>query len=522
MSHNPFLQEAEFALLRGDFALALRLAGMGLSLSGDDPDLLEMAGACAERLGEDGQAVASWARLVALRPSADVLNRMGLAQERLRQPEAAEAAYRRAMLLAPEDGSPVANLGLLLENLERFAEAEVCQRRAVALTPESAEIRANLGGLLLRLGQNAEAEACYRDAIRLDPSFAVAYSNLGVLLTLVERDAEAEACFREALALAPDYLQGQSNLAQFLLSRGRLAEGWPWFEERQQVYAGSLNGSLVDKMPCPEWRGEPLLGKAIVVMPEQGLGDELQFCRYLAWLKGQGAARVTLVCRPAQKRLFETLAGPDAVCDLRDFPAQADAYDYWVFLLSLPLRAGTTLENIPADIPYLHADAGRMQSMAPLLAGAGLRVGLVWRGNPLHTNDADRSLPALATLAPLWALAGVRYFSLQKPAPEQWPADQPLVDLAPAIEDMADTAALLAQLDLLVTVDSSVAHLAGALGVPCWILLPAYKTDWRWLLHRSDTPWYPRSRLFRQRQRGDWSAPVAEIVAALAEKLAGA
>ena len=376
--------------------------------------------------------------------------------------------------MLPEEASLHANLGLLLENLGRFAEAERHLRRAVVLAPDSAPIHSNLAGLLARLGLLVEAEAAYRTALRLQPEFATAHSNLGVLLTDIGRMAEAEASFREALRWQPDYLQGRMNLGQLLLALGRFAEGWPLYEGRQQVYAEAGSGPAALPPDCPQWQGEPLAGKTIVVMPEQGLGDELQFCRYLPWLKAQGAARVTLVCRPSQQALLQTLAGPDVVLSLSEAKPCLSEHDYWTFLLSLPLHAGTRLETVPAAIPYLAAEPQRQARFAPSLAGAGLRVGLVWRGNPKHSNDAERSLPGLEVLAPLWAVSGVRFFSLQKSdaALPPLPAAQPLVDLAPLIGDFADTAALLSQLDLLISVDSSVAHLAGALGVPCWILLP--------------------------------------------------
>lgn len=519
MMDNPFLQHAELQLLRGAPAEALAAARMGLTLFADDPALLEIAATCAVQLADDELAATCWQRLIELDQQAtDARNSLALALERLQRPVEAEALYREALALLPEEASLHANLGLLLENLGRLAEAERHLRRAVELAPDSAAIHSNLAGLLARLGLLAEAEAAYRMALRLQPEFATAHSNLGVLLTDQGRMADAEASFREALRWQPDYLQGRMNLGQLLLALGRFAEGWPLYEGRQQVYAEAGSGPAALPPDCPQWQGEPLAGKTIVVMPEQGLGDELQFCRYLPWLKAQGAARVTLVCRPSQQALLQTLAGPDVVLSLSEAKPCLSEHDYWTFLLSLPLHAGTRLETVPAAIPYLAAEPQRQARFAPSLAGAGLRVGLVWRGNPKHSNDAERSLPGLEVLAPLWAVSGVRFFSLQKSdaALPPLPAAQPLVDLAPLIGDFADTAALLSQLDLLISVDSSVAHLAGALGVPCWILLPAWKTDWRWLLGRSDTPWYPRSRLFRQPQRGDWATPVAEMAATLA------
>jgi len=514
---NPFVQHAEQQLLRGDPGEALRAARMGLTLFADDRALWEIAASCATQLGDDEYAATCWRRIIALDPSAaHACNNLGLVLERLQRSEEAEAAYRQALGLLPDDASLHTNLGLLLENLGRLDEAERHQRQAVALSPDSAEIHSNLAGLLARRDRAAEAEAVYRAAIRLKPEFATAHSNLGVLLTDLGRQEEAEACFRMALAVEPELPAARMNFGQLLLMQGRFAEGWPLYEGRLFVHAQGGPNPLA-RPACPQWQGESLVGKSVLVMPEQGLGDEIQFCRYLPWLKAQGVSRLTLLCRPSQKALLETLGGPDAVVSLADAKPQLGSHEYWTLLLSLPLHAGTQLANIPAQIPYLLADPARVARHACLLAGEGRRVGVVWRGNPRHSNDADRSLPGLEVLAPLWAIDGVRFFSLQKSeeALPAVPSGQTLVDLGPAIGDLADTAALLSQLDLLITVDTAIAHLAGALGVPCWILLPCHKTDWRWLQARCDSPWYPKTRLFRQPRRGDWALPVAELVVAL-------
>jgi Flp pilus assembly protein TadD len=389
-----------------------------------------------------------------------------------------------------------------------------CWRRVIDLAPATAYAYSDLGMVLERQGLTVEAEALYRTALELSPDYAAAHCNLGALLADLGREPEAESCYRAALAIDPDFQQARMNLGLLLLIQQRFAEGWPLYEGR--LYIHSTPGAPPSSR-CTQWRGEPLAGKAILIVPEQGLGDALQFCRYLPWLKAQGAACVTLACWPSQHALLQTLAGADEVVALADLKPQVGTHDYWTFLLSLPLHARTDLSNIPAAVPYLSADPARVAAHAPLLAGDGLRVGVVWRGNPQHPNDGDRSLPGLEVLAPLWSVAGARFFSLQKSdAPlSAVPAGLPLIDLAPAIDDFSDTAALLCQLDLLISVDSAVAHLAGALGVPCWILLPHFKTDWRWLRGRSDSPWYPKTRLFRQPRRGDWETPVAELAMAL-------
>jgi Tfp pilus assembly protein PilF len=518
--NNPFLLQAEMQLLRQAHGAALRIARMGLTLAPDDHGLLEIAAGCAQHLGLDDVAADCWQRCCALKPDAiEPMNNWAIVLERLHRYQEAEEVYRRALAILPDDASLNTNLGLLLENQGDLAEAEQYQRRALALSPESAEIASNAAGLFARIGQEQEAEALYRKAIALNPNFSTAHSNLGVLLVDMERETEAEACFREALRIQPDYLQGGLNLGQLLLTQGRLAEAWPLYENRQYLYTRGKTAAPLTPDTCPQWQGESLNGKAILVMPEQGLGDEIQFCRYLAWLKAQGPERLLLVCRPNQLALMKTLAGPDAVVSLPEAKPHLAGYDYWTFLLSLPKYAETILETIPNRVPYLHPDAQRVARLSPQLAGSGLRVGLIWQGNPKHSNDADRSLPGLETLAPLWRIDGVRFFSLQLTPEAVWPTTQPLVDLSPAIGDFADTAALLSQLDLLISIDSSVAHLAGALGVPCWLLLPHYKCDWRWFKQRADTPWYPHTRLFRQSRRDDWAGPLAAISAALAERV---
>lgn len=390
-----------------------------------------------------------------------------------------------------------------------------CWLRVIELQPQSASAYNDLAVVVERLGRAADAETLYRTALRIDPKYATAASNLGVLLSGQCRDDEAEHCLRRALALRPDYARARLNLAQLLLRQGRYAEGWLLHEGRLHV-GGDHPARGADA--CQPWTGEPLAGKAILVVPEQGYGDEIQFCRYLSWLKGQGAARVTQACWPSQQLLMKSLAGPDAVIAVSELGSQIATHDYWTFLLSLPLHARTDADNIPATIPYLHADPRRVAATAPYLSGNGRRIGVVWRGNPRHDNDADRSLPNPEILAPLWLVDGVRFFSLQQSPVAPWPLPKelPIVDLAPCIKDWADTAALVSQLDLLISVDSAVAHLAGALGIPCWILLPDFRTDWRWLRRRDDSPWYPRTRLYRQPRRGDWTTPVAQIAAALA------
>jgi hypothetical protein len=268
-------------------------------------------------------------------------------------------------------------------------------------------------------------------------------------------------------------------------------------------------------LDLPRWQGDALAGKAILVGPEAGHGDMIQFCRYCAHLKAAGAARVGVLCHPGLVRLFAGLHGVDAVFDLTQAPPRK-GWDVWVAPMSLPGLFGTTVDQVPATLPYIDVDGARA-ALPPARPGQ-LKVGLAWKGNPRFENDAERSLPSLATLAPLAQVDGARFFSLQKGEGEGETVDgMNLVDLALAIADFADTAALIKDLDLVITVDTAVAHLAGALGKRCWVLLPAYLTDWRWLTEREDTPWYPGvMRLFRQRAGEGWTPVIAEAARALA------
>ncbi|MDP9044614.1 MAG: tetratricopeptide repeat protein [Pseudomonadota bacterium] len=443
--------------------------------------------------------------------------------------EDAEVAFRDALQRAPDDASAHTNLGLLLQGLGRLDEAETHQRRALERAPGSAEIHSNLGNLLASRHHDEEAETLLRRAVALDPGWAPARTNLGVLLADQARDGEAEATFRAALALRPTDPLTRLNLGRLLLAQGRFAEGWDLHEARHDP-ALPDNGIAPPPVALPQWRGESLAGLALLVWPEQGLGDQIQFCRFVPRLKALGAARITLVCQRPLLALFETLAGVDRVypADVVDNAFQVDpealaSHDLWTFPMSVPACLGTDLGTLPQVAPpYLAAPAAalaRWRDRLPAVPGT-LRVGLVWRGNPRHDNDADRSLPDLQTLAPLWQVPDVSVVSLQFGraglAAHDAPRHQPLLHVGDQIADFADTAGALEALDLLICVDTSIAHLAGALGRPCWVLLPRRKTDWRWLRSGEASPWYPVGmRLFRQTTPGDWGETVEHVRDAL-------
>lgn len=502
-----------------------------LALHSDYPDARANLGAllhgqadALQRQGRRAEAEACYRAALELKPEhAELHNNLAVLYAGAARADLAETHYRHALRLRPAYPDAWHNLGLLYTTARRLAEAESAMREYVAQRPHDPEGLNSLGNVCQYLHRPREAEAIYRRALALGPGNARTLNNLGALMQREGRAQDAEACYRDAIAADPDYPEARWNLGFLLLARGRLDEGWPWMEARHDArLARPIAAKPRFAFPCQQWQGEPLAGRSIVVWPEQGFGDTLQFVRYLPLLRAAGADHVTLVCQDALLPLLGAVDGADRVLGLGQ-AAQLPPHDCWVLLLSLPMHARTSLATIPAELPYLTPDPARAQAWRARLdqGGAGLRVGLVWRGFGGHVNDANRSLPGLACLAPLWEVPGVRFFSLQRGMEagagvgEALPPQ--LADLGPDIADFGDTAAIVAGLDLMICVDTAVAHVAGALGKPCWVLLPAIHPDWRWMEGRSDSPWYPEVlHLYRQAHPGDWDGVVAQIAADLA------
>jgi tetratricopeptide (TPR) repeat protein len=443
-----------------------------------------------------------------------------------RLPEA-EATLRTAIEKRPDYADAHFNLGILLEKTARFSEAEIAYREALRLRPDAAAGYNNLGNVLHRSGRFEEAADIYRQALALDPNGAPSHYNLATALRALELPHEAEPHYRRALELKPDYFDAQFGLGTLLLSFGRFEEGWRLFESRYAL-PRFLHYKTKATLPMPQWQGQSLEGRSLLVWQEDGLGDVIQFGRYLPLLKAAGAARVDMVCAPSLHRLFADVEGIDKLLTHDEAPAKYGEYDCWTSLLSVPAHLRTTLDTIP-PARYLQANAARSAHWHDRLATAlppGPRIGLVWKGNPRHHNDAHRSLNSLAQLLPLWSLPGVSFVSLQKGQDEDEaqtpPAFQPLLALGHELTDFADTAALITQLDLVVCVDTSTAHLAASLGTSCFVLLPYHDPDWRWLYGRSDSPWYPGTmRVFRQPRAGHWSAPIEAILQACLARFSG-
>lgn len=429
------------------------------------------------------EAIAEYSRAAFLNPAdSGVFNNLGVALRALGRLEAAVASYRRGLELAPDEAGLYSNMGNALRQLDRFAEALAAQKRAVKLAPGSAEYNYNLG-------------LVYRDTARL---------------------GEALACFDAALAIRPDYVDCRWDRSLLLLQKGEFKEGFEEYEWRWKLRRSPPRGYAK-----PLWDGSPLDGRTLLVHQEQGFGDMIQMARFLPVIKEmsqKGGGAVIVECQPELLRLFEGAAAANKL-GIDKVVAKGDPlppFDVYAPILSLPRILGASLKTIPAEVPYLappETNPGRLA--AP--PGTRLKVGISWAGKPSHANDRHRSCP-LARFVDLARAPNVAFYSLQKGEAQKelgrrgCPAL--IADLGGKLGDFADTAAALSLLDLTITVDTSVAHLAGALARPVWVALP-FAADWRWLKKRTDSPWYPTMTLFRQPAPGDWDSVFAKLEKAL-------
>ena len=402
-----------------------------------------------------------------------------------------------------------------------LTEAETLYRRVLALEPGNTEALHNLGVVGLQGGHPAAAADLFRQTLESDPGYTDAYCNLGLALRAQGFLDDAAEAYRRALSLDPANPEAHWNFAQVLLLVGRLREGWAeyaWRTKCEEFRAVNWN------FKQPLWDGSDLGGRTVLLYTEQGFGDTIQFLRYLPMVAAQGTDKggdVILQCPPPLTRLFEAAPAADGiqlVTKIGDTP-----FDLQAPLHGLPGLFATTLYTIPADVPYLRPPG---DTPPALETSGGFKVGLVWAGNSKHKNDANRSV-GFERFQPLLDIKGVDFYSLQVGersrdigAPGLSGLDGKISDLGKDLGDFADTAAAVGQLDLVITVDTSVAHLAGALGTPVWTLLP-WVPDWRWLLDRDDSPWYPTMRLFRQPAAGDWDAVIGEVGAALRDQVEG-
>ncbi|HEX3985207.1 MAG TPA: tetratricopeptide repeat protein [Acidobacteriaceae bacterium] len=526
---------------------ALSIFGRGIRCAPSNADLHFSAGAAAAMAGKVHDAKASYTKALRCRLSFPEAH-LNLGNLLYNEGDfaAAAAAYARAVALRPEYGNAHCNLGNALSSLGRYAEAVRCYERALALDPEAVAARHNLGNALLHRRDYLRAEECFRRVLGREPASAEHHNSLGNALLLQSRGAEAEACYAQALAIKPEYAAAHINLANTLLQLGRAEEmkrhylrgveldpqsaggqynlalshlregnyreGWRGHEWRWDFRELNLPRR---SFPQPQWRGEPLHGATILLHAEQGLGDTLQFVRYVPLVAARGG-RVVLEVQPRLQPLLEKMDGAAAVLTRGD---PLPEFAWHCPLMSLPLAFDTTLESVPSDVPYIRADAAAIKAAWERYPtnGERLRVGLAWAGNPRYKGDRQRST-TLDVLAPLAEVREAVFFSLQfGPAATQIAETHsgfPLIDACSCDRDFSQTAAIAATLDLVISVDTSIAHLAGAMGLPLWVML-SHLADWRWLERRDDSPWYRTARLFRQPVAGDWTSLIETVRDAL-------
>jgi len=502
------------------FEEALASFDRALKVRPDYAEALSNRGRTLHELKRFEEALASYDHALTVRADhAETLVNRGVTLYELKRFEEALASYECALKVRPDFAEALSNRGNTLKELKRFEEALASYDRALTLRPDFAEALYNRGNTLHELKRFEEALASYDRALTLRPDFAEALYNRGVTLYELKRLEEALASYDKAIALKSDYADAHCNEAMLRLLTGDFNRGWAKYEWRwktKHMSGGARHFS------APLWSGESIGDRVILLHAEQGLGDTLQFCRYVPLIAA--GARIVLEVQAPLVRLLSRLPG------LTEIIARGDslpAFDLHCPLLSLPRAIGTTLDTIPASTPYLAADPALAADWRKRLAGLdGLRVGLVWSGGQsgqrlgspdLVAVDRRRSI-ALDRMAPLGEASGVSFISLQKDEAAAQSANpsrgMALHDFTADLHDFEDTAALVTNLDLVISVDTSVAHLAGALGKPVW-LLNRFDTCWRWLLNRDDSPWYPTLRQFRQPSPGDWNSVIRAVRDAL-------
>jgi Tfp pilus assembly protein PilF len=476
-------------------------------MSAIDPNQLLQAGSECQQRGDLAAAEKLYRQVIDAFPHhAGAYNAYGALAMQVNQPEHAARFFRNAIAIDSANGEYFLNLGSALRSLRQLDDALAAARQAVNLAPDIPGPYTLLAAVLMDLNQPEEALEQASRAVQIDPQFFQAHHALTWIYGRLLRPRDVIASADRALALGINHPGLRWNKALAALTLGDFETGWAEFEWRLPLFP-----HLRRDFAPPQWNRQDLAGKTILLHCEGGFGDAIQFVRF-APIVARQAGRTLLECQPELFNLFSTLPGVPTLIRRGD---ALPAFDYHCPLQSLPYNLHTTLQTIPADIPYLSADAAKVERFRSRMLNPRLSVGLVWAGSPLPNDFRSRTL---STFAPLAAVPGVKFFSLQKgPDAAQAahpPAGMDLHDLSADLNDFSDTAAAIANLDLFIGVDTSIGHVAGALGKPVWTLLP-FVEDFRWMLHRPDTPWYPTMRLYRQTDRTNWDEPIARMAADL-------
>ena len=492
-----------------------------IALKPDSPEAFYNRGNTLRDLGRSEEALADYDQAIHLRPAyRDAYGNRGAVLHKLGRFDDAIANYDRANAFRT-DAITHYNRANALKSLRRHVEALAGFDRALALQPDYVDALNNRAALLLDLNRFQEALACYDRIVAIRPGEAIAWYNRAAALRDLKQLEAAIASYDRAIALQPVAVEAHRNRGLCHLLAGDLRRGWPDHEYR---WLSREFAATRPAIATPNWGGDSLAGKSILVYAEQGLGDALQFCRYLPLLAEQ-AEHVTFL---VSDRLLAILRGLSDKVELVGALDPRRTFDYKCALLTLPMIFGTELATIPSQVPYLAADPARIALWAERLPASGRKIGIAWQGEPGGRVDIGRSIP-LRAFYPVSQLPGIKLISLQKKhgldqlaaLPPEMPVETLGEDFDEGPDAFADTAAVMQHLDLVITSDTSIAHLAGALGRPVFVAL-RHVPDWRWLLERSDSPWYPTMRLFRQKTAGDWDAVFSEIAAELCNTWAGA
>jgi tetratricopeptide (TPR) repeat protein len=468
------------------------------------------------------QAEAAYREVLALDPqNADALHYLGVIAYQQGRHEQAEELISRALLRNTGNAAAYSNLGNALEAQGKLEEAIDCYQWALKLAPDYVDALVNLGAAYRAQGKPEEAIACYQKVLVLRPDFSSACSNLALTLIGLGRPDEAQATFRHALEFQPDSAELKFGLSVVKLLLGDYESGLALFENRlnkdalPQAAYGALQARLEELGDLPRWHGEPGAGRTLLVWTDQGLGDTLMMMRYFPLLKGRGFSKLIVHVEDALVRIVQSLPGVDEVVS-RSRPSPAAGADCQCPLTSLPLLFKTRVDTIPREVPYLTVPEELKRKWADRLAAVGSpRVGLAWAGRRDNPKDSQRSI-RLEEFSPLLDVPGIKFFSLQKGerAGQIGETGFKMIDYMDECSDLLETSALVENLDLVISVDTVTVHLAGALGKPVW-LLNRFETEWRWMLNREDSPWYPSMRIFRQSRPDDWSEVMARMSSAL-------
>ena len=488
----------------GKFTQAIEAYRQAISLKPNFAEAYHNTAIALQSMEKYDEAIEQCKKAVELSNNfAQAYHTMGFSLEKQQRFAEAVESYKQAVRIDPQYTEAYNHLGAVLNDRDRFEEAIENLTMALQLDPGYAEAHNNLGIAFNALGRFDEAADSYQKAVQSEPSFAEAYYNRANSLRSQGKCTQAVDCYDKAIGINPDYAHAHWNKAHTLLLDGKLSQGWKQYQWRKNPQLDIETYQHEYYKPC--WDGSSFTGKRLLVHYEQGFGDNIQFVRYLPMVKELGGTVIYEVRKPLLKLFQQSVQGVDQWIEASDDKPNVE-FDYHISLLDLPGLFDTTLQTIPRRSPYLFADSKEQAHWHKKISGDGFKVGIVWAGKATHGNNRNRSCK-LDFFMPLFEINGVKIYSLQKDRTSSQAMGLESVlnmtDLASQFDDFSDTAAAIANLDLVISVDTAVLHLAGAMGKRTWALIP-FEPEWRWMLNRDDSPWYPTIKIFRQKQLGDW------------------